>query len=131
MPNWPLFTASVRAPLTGIALSIEMTGRADLTLAELTALTQLADRDVDYQTLAALAIRDLITLSGGDYPSTRARLTLEGHRVALELGVALKAAEAHTERFLGATGAQTLKALLRAILEAVPRPSSASGGGDQ
>ena len=27
-----LFTASVRAPLTGIALSIEMTGRADLTL---------------------------------------------------------------------------------------------------
>jgi 3-hydroxy-9,10-secoandrosta-1,3,5(10)-triene-9,17-dione monooxygenase reductase component len=103
----------------------------ELTLAELTALTQLADRDVDYQTLAALAIRDLITLSGGDYPSTRARLTSEGHRVALELGVALKAAEAHTERFLGANGAQTLKTLLRAILEAVPRDSAASGDGDQ
>jgi 3-hydroxy-9,10-secoandrosta-1,3,5(10)-triene-9,17-dione monooxygenase reductase component len=103
----------------------------DLTLAELTALTQLADRDVDYQMLAALAIRDLITLTGGDYPSTRARLTPEGHRVALELGVALKAAEAHTERFLGANGAQTLKTLLRAILDAVPRTGPASGGGDQ
>ena len=103
----------------------------DLTLAELTTLTQLADRDVDYQTLAALAIRDLITLSGGDYPSTRARLTPEGHRVALELGVALKAAEAHTERFLGANGAQTLKTLLRALLEAVPPTSSSSGSGDQ
>ncbi len=27
-----LFTASVRAPLTGIVLAVEMTGRADLTL---------------------------------------------------------------------------------------------------
>ncbi len=27
-----LFTASVRAPLTGIVLSVEMTGRGDLTL---------------------------------------------------------------------------------------------------
>lgn len=100
----------------------------DLTLAELTALTQLADRDVDYQALAALAIRDLITLSGGDYPSTRARLTPEGHRVALELGVALKATEAHAERFLGANGAQTLKALLRAIIEAIPAAGTASRG---
>ena len=28
-----LFSASVRAPLTGIVLTVEMTGRADLTLA--------------------------------------------------------------------------------------------------
>jgi hypothetical protein len=75
---------------------------------------------VTYQTLASLAIRDLITVSGGDYPSTRARLTPEGHRVALELGVALKAAEAHAERFLGANEAQTLKMMLRGLLEAIP-----------
>jgi len=32
-----LFAASVRAPITGMALSIEMTGRADLTLGMLVA----------------------------------------------------------------------------------------------
>jgi chloride channel protein, CIC family len=32
-----LFTASVRAPLTGIVLTVEMTGRADLTLGLLSA----------------------------------------------------------------------------------------------
>lgn len=92
----------------------------NLTLAELTALTQLTDRQVTYQTLATLAIRDLLVVSGGDYPSTRARLTAEGHRVAVALGVALKAAEAYAERFLGADEAQTLKMLLRAILDAIP-----------
>ena len=102
----------------------------DLTLAELASLTQLADRQVTYQTLAALAIRDLITLSGGDYPSTHARLTAEGHRVAVELGVALKAAEARAERFLGANEAQTLKMMLRGIIEAIP-PGPPVPGGDE
>jgi len=92
----------------------------NLTLAELTALTQLTDRQVTYQTLTTLAIRDLVVVSGGDYPSTRARLTAEGHRVALALGVALKAAEAYAERFLGADESQTLKMLLRGILDAIP-----------
>jgi CIC family chloride channel protein len=32
-----LFTASIRAPLTGIVLAVEMTGRADLTLGLLSA----------------------------------------------------------------------------------------------
>jgi len=101
----------------------------NLTVAELAAMTQLADRHLTYQTLAVLAIRDLISLSGGDYPSTRARLTPEGHRVALELGVALKAAEAHAERYLGANEAQTLKMLLRGILAAIP-PESVPPAGD-
>jgi 3-hydroxy-9,10-secoandrosta-1,3,5(10)-triene-9,17-dione monooxygenase reductase component len=102
----------------------------NLTLAELAALTQLADRQVTYQTLTTLAIRDLVAVSGGDYPSTRARLTTEGHRVALELGVALKAAEAYAERFLGADEAQTLKMLLRGILDAIP-PVSPPPRGDE
>jgi len=101
----------------------------NLTLKELTSLTQTADHQVDFQTLADLAIRDFVTVSGGDYPSTRARLTAEGHRVALELGASLKAAEAYAERFLGATEAQTLKMLLRAILHAIP-PLPASSAAD-
>jgi CIC family chloride channel protein len=32
-----LFTASVRAPLTGVVLTVEMTGRGDLTIALLVA----------------------------------------------------------------------------------------------
>jgi 3-hydroxy-9,10-secoandrosta-1,3,5(10)-triene-9,17-dione monooxygenase reductase component len=102
----------------------------DLTLAELAELTQLADRHVTYQTLASLVIRDLVTVTGGDYPSTRARLTPEGHRVAIELGVALKAAEAHAERFLGANEAQTLKMMLRGILDAMPPEPPAAGSDD-
>ncbi len=52
-----LFTASVRAPLTGIALSIEMTGRADLTLgllgASLTAMfvTMVLQSEPIYESL--------------------------------------------------------------------------------
>ena len=52
-----LFTASVRAPLTGIALSVEMTGRADLTLgllgASLTAMfvTMLLQSEPIYDSL--------------------------------------------------------------------------------
>jgi len=52
-----LFTASVRAPLTGIALTIEMTGRADLTLgllgASLTAMlvTMLVQSEPIYESL--------------------------------------------------------------------------------
>ena len=103
----------------------------DLTLAELAQLTQLADRHVTYQTLAALAIRDLVTVSGGDYPSTSARLTVEGHRVAIELGVALKAAEAHAERFLGANEAQTLKMMLRGILGAIPPDPPPAAASDE
>jgi hypothetical protein len=102
----------------------------NLTLKELANLTQLADLNVNYQTLADLVIRDFITVSGGDYPSTRARLTPDGHRVALELGASLKAAEAYAERFLGATEAQTLKMLLRAILQAIP-PVAVPAGGDE
>jgi flavin reductase (DIM6/NTAB) family NADH-FMN oxidoreductase RutF/DNA-binding MarR family transcriptional regulator len=99
----------------------------NLTLKELMTLTQLADHQVNYQTLADLVIRDFVSVSGGDYPSTRARLTPDGHRVALELGASLKAAEAYAERFLGATEAQTLKMLLRAILHAIPPVASSSG----
>lgn len=102
----------------------------NLTLKELANLTQLADLQVNYQTLADLVIRDFITVSGGDYPSTRARLTPDGHRVALELGASLKAAEAYAERFLGATEAQTLKMLLRAILQAIP-PVAVPSGSDE
>jgi 3-hydroxy-9,10-secoandrosta-1,3,5(10)-triene-9,17-dione monooxygenase reductase component len=102
----------------------------NLTLKELTTLTQLADHQVSYQTLADLVIRDFVSVSGGDYPSTRARLTPDGHRVALELGASLKAAEAYAERFLGATEAQTLKMLLRAILHAIP-PVTAPFGADE
>src|SRR6202044_3261725 len=52
-----LFTASVRAPLTGIVLSVEMTGRADLTLgllgASLTAMlvTMLLQSEPIYDSL--------------------------------------------------------------------------------
>jgi 3-hydroxy-9,10-secoandrosta-1,3,5(10)-triene-9,17-dione monooxygenase reductase component len=102
----------------------------NLTLKELTTLTQLADHQVSYQTLADLVIRDFITVSGGDYPSTRARLTPDGHRVALELAASLKAAEAYAERFLGATEAQTLKMLLRSILHAIPPVAAPSGADD-
>lgn len=102
----------------------------NLTLKELGTLTQLADHQVNYQTLADLVIRDFVSVSGGDYPSTRARLTPEGHRVALELAASLKAAEAYAERFLGATEAQTLKMLLRAILLAIP-PVNAPSGADE
>ena len=92
----------------------------NLTIGELTALTQVADRVVTYDTIAALAIRDLVVIAGGNYPSTRIGLTADGHRVALELGAALKAAEVHAERFLGANDAQALKILLRAIIDAIP-----------
>jgi len=102
----------------------------NLSLKELAALTQLADRDVTYQTLADLVIRDFVVVSGGDYPSTRARLTAEGQRVALELGASLKAAEAYAERFLGANEAQTLKMLLRAIVRAIP-PATAPTASDE
>ncbi len=102
----------------------------NLSLKELASLTRLADHEVSYQTLADLVIRDFITVSGGDYPSTRARLTPDGHRVALELGASLKAVEAYAERFLGATEAQTLKMLLRAILQAMP-PVSAQSAADE
>jgi len=102
----------------------------NLSLKELTTLTQLADHQVSYRTLTDLVIRDFITVSGGDYPSTRARLTPDGHRVALELGASLKAAEAYAERFLGATEAQTLKMLLRAILHAMP-PVAAPNATDE
>jgi 3-hydroxy-9,10-secoandrosta-1,3,5(10)-triene-9,17-dione monooxygenase reductase component len=102
----------------------------NLTLQELAALTLLADRHVTFQTLAHLAIRDLVVVSGGDYPSTRAHLTAEGHRVALELAASLKAAEADAERFLGANEAQALKTLLRAILRAMP-PVSNPGVGNE
>jgi 3-hydroxy-9,10-secoandrosta-1,3,5(10)-triene-9,17-dione monooxygenase reductase component len=89
----------------------------NLTLAE---LSGLAERHVTHGTLTSLAKRGLITWSGSDRPSARARLTAEGQRVAMELGVAHKAAEAHAERLLGANGAQTLKMMLRGILEAMP-----------
>jgi CIC family chloride channel protein len=52
-----LFTASVRAPLTGIVLAVEMTGRADLTLsllgASLTAMlvTMLLQSEPIYDSL--------------------------------------------------------------------------------
>jgi 3-hydroxy-9,10-secoandrosta-1,3,5(10)-triene-9,17-dione monooxygenase reductase component len=127
--------ACVRSELERYRLSEEhyhvlmfLSNEDDLTLSELAQLTQLADRHVTYQTLASLVIRDLITVSGGDYPSTRARLTAEGHRVALELGVALKAAEAHAERFLGSSESQTLKMMLRAILDAIPSTPPAPAG---
>lgn len=102
----------------------------NLTLAELATLTLVADRHVTYETLAMLAIRDLITVTGGNDPAARARLTPEGHRVALEVGVALKAAEAHAERFLGANEAQALKVLLRGILAAMP-PAAAPLASDE
>jgi 3-hydroxy-9,10-secoandrosta-1,3,5(10)-triene-9,17-dione monooxygenase reductase component len=121
--------ALVRGELARYQLSEEhyhvlmfLSAEDSLTLRELATATQVVERPVTYDTIAALALRDLVTLSGGNFPSTRARLTTDGHRVALELGVALKAAEAHAERHLGATDAQTLKMLLRAILEAIPPP---------
>jgi len=52
-----LFTACVRAPLTGIVLTVEMTGRGDLTLALLGAslmamlVTMLAGSEPIYETL--------------------------------------------------------------------------------
>jgi CIC family chloride channel protein len=52
-----LFTASVRAPLTGIVLAVEMTGRGDLTLPLLSAslmamlITLLLDSEPIYETL--------------------------------------------------------------------------------
>jgi CIC family chloride channel protein len=52
-----LFSACVRAPLTGIILTIEMTGRGDLTLGLLSAsliaimVTMLLDREPIYETL--------------------------------------------------------------------------------
>jgi 3-hydroxy-9,10-secoandrosta-1,3,5(10)-triene-9,17-dione monooxygenase reductase component len=94
-------------------------------LLELDALMQLADRRATYQTLVDLAIRDLVALSGPDSPETTARLTPEGHRAAIELGAALKAAEMDAERHLGAREAQTLKVLLKGILRAMEpaRPS--------
>jgi chloride channel protein, CIC family len=52
-----LFTACVRAPLTGIVLAVEMTGRGDLTLPLLGAslmamlITMLLDREPIYETL--------------------------------------------------------------------------------
>jgi 3-hydroxy-9,10-secoandrosta-1,3,5(10)-triene-9,17-dione monooxygenase reductase component len=88
-------------------------------LMELDALMQLADRRATYQTLVDLAVRDLVELTGPDSPETTARLTAEGHRAAIELGAALKAAEMDAERHLGAREAQTLKALLKGILRAM------------
>jgi chloride channel protein, CIC family len=71
-----LFTACVRAPLTGIVLTVEMTGRGDLTLALLGAslmamlVTMLLNsepiyetlkrRMIDEQILAGQAIRSLL-----------------------------------------------------------------------
>ena len=52
-----LFTACVRAPLTGIVLAVEMTGRGDLTLPLLAAslmamvITMLLDSEPIYETL--------------------------------------------------------------------------------
>jgi 3-hydroxy-9,10-secoandrosta-1,3,5(10)-triene-9,17-dione monooxygenase reductase component len=94
-------------------------------LMELDALMQRADRRATYHTLVDLAARDLVVLSGPDNPATTARLTPEGHRAAIELGAALKAAEMDAERHLGAREAQTLKALLKGILRAMEptRPS--------
>jgi CIC family chloride channel protein len=52
-----LFTACVRAPLTGIVLAVEVTGRGDLTLPLLSAslmamlITMLLDSDPIYETL--------------------------------------------------------------------------------
>ena len=52
-----LFTACVRAPLTGIVLAVEMTGRGDLTLPLLGAslmamlITMLLDSEPIYETL--------------------------------------------------------------------------------
>jgi len=52
-----LFSASVRAPLTGIVLTVEMTGRGDLTLALLGAslmamvVAMLLNSEPIYQTL--------------------------------------------------------------------------------
>ena len=52
-----LFTACVRAPLTGIVLAVEMTGRGDLTLPLLSAslmamlITMLLDSEPIYETL--------------------------------------------------------------------------------
>jgi 3-hydroxy-9,10-secoandrosta-1,3,5(10)-triene-9,17-dione monooxygenase reductase component len=88
-------------------------------LIELDALTQLADRRVTYQTLVDLAVRDLVVLGGPNNPETTARLTAEGHRAAMELGAALKAAEMDAERHLGAREAQLLKTLLKGILRAM------------
>jgi CIC family chloride channel protein len=52
-----LFTACVRAPLTGVVLAVEMTGRGDLTLPLLVAslmamlITMLLDSEPIYETL--------------------------------------------------------------------------------
>ncbi len=52
-----LFTAGVRAPLTGIVMAVEMTGRGDLTLPLLAAslmamlITMLVDSEPIYETL--------------------------------------------------------------------------------
>jgi 3-hydroxy-9,10-secoandrosta-1,3,5(10)-triene-9,17-dione monooxygenase reductase component len=96
----------------------------NLTLAELDALTQMADRRVTYQTLVDLAVRDLVALAGADDPSSRARLTPEGHRAVIELAAALKAAEADAEQLLGASEAHALKVLLKGLLGATPQARS-------
>ena len=98
-----------------------------LTLADLAALTQLSDRSVSYQTVADLAIRDLVLVCGPDDPSTRVSLTPHGHQAIVEIGAALKAAESDVERCLGASEVKTLKLLLRGLLHGTARVSSSIG----
>jgi len=64
-----LFSASVRAPLTGIVLAIEMTGRGDLTLQMLAAA------------LGAMLVAMLLN-SPPIYQSLRERMLLQERRVA-------------------------------------------------
>ena len=98
-------------------------------LMELGSVMKLADRRVSYQTLVDLAVRDLVELEGADSPAARARLTPLGHRAAIELGAALKAAEMDVERQLGAGDIHALKVLLKVILRAMEpmRPSGDAG----